>query len=485
MPDGTRETTPGTPKAPTTTLALMFAIGPSLIWCGEYIGSGEVIIATRTGSMLGAGVLWAIVVGIFLKYWIGLCGARYTVVTGEGMVDCFSRAPGPRNWLVWVVLVGQVASGVCAVGALAVAAATFLGSLLPLGPHSVAIWGTVVTAGCFAVAWSGRFDLLKRLMGLMVLTIIVGAIYVAAHTLPPPRELLVALFGFRVPAVPDWVREADRSVGGAWGEILPLIGWSAGGFASQVWYTYWVMGAGYGMTRGRSWGLRADEERLARLTAGEAQEVRSWCRMVAWDATFALAIGVVVTGAFFLAGAGVLRPQQLAPTGRKVAMELSRLFSTQWGRLGGVLFLVAGAAAMVSTQLGQLAGWPRLLADCVRNISPRFARLEPKKQFRLFLCLFLATNLGICALFGAEPLHLIKLGAVCDGLLLVPLQALAVAYGLFFAQKKLLSPEAQALLRPRWYHAAILLVAFFAFGYFCIFQAPHVLRQMLAAPAAK
>jgi len=465
-------------KPPLGAWALVLALGPSLIWCGEYIGSGEVIIATRTGAILGPTVLWTIVLGIFLKYWIGLCGARYTVVTGEGMVDCFSRVPGPRNWLVWVVLVGQVASGVCAVGALAVAAATFLGTLLPLGAHSTAIWGTVVTAGAFAAAWSDRFGLLKQLMGLMVLAIVIGVVYVAAYTLPPVRDIFTAVFGFRVPEVPDWVRQADPDVKTAWGEILPLIGWSAGGFASQVWYTYWVMGAGYGMTQERTWGQRADEARLASLSAQEAREVRSWVRVVNWDATFAFVIGVVVTSAFFLAGAGVLGPAHLAPKGAPVALELSRLFSLRWGELGGILFLVAGAAALVSTQLGQLAGWPRLLADCVRNVHPPFGSLAPKRQFRLFLCLFLVTNLAICALFGTNPLRLIKLGAICDGLILVPLQALAVAYGLFFAQRKLLSPEAREVLRPGWVHGAILIVAFLVFGYFCVFQVPQVLSQM-------
>ena len=111
----------------------LMVLGPSLVWAGEYIGSGEVINATRTGAILGPAVMWAIFCGIFLKYWIGLCGARYTVVTGEGMIDCFSRAPGPKNWLVWVVLVGQIASGICAVGAIATAAATFLGSLIRTG----------------------------------------------------------------------------------------------------------------------------------------------------------------------------------------------------------------------------------------------------------------------------------------------------------------------------------------------------------------
>ena len=49
-------------------LAVLAFVGPSFIWCAEYIGSGEVILATRTGAILGSGVLWAIILGIFLKY---------------------------------------------------------------------------------------------------------------------------------------------------------------------------------------------------------------------------------------------------------------------------------------------------------------------------------------------------------------------------------------------------------------------------------
>ena len=97
-------------------IAIIALIGPSLIWCAEYIGSGEVILATRTGSILGTSVLWAIVLGIFLKYWIGMSGARYTVCTGEGMVDMFDRIPGPKHWAVWIVLIAQLGTAMIAIG---------------------------------------------------------------------------------------------------------------------------------------------------------------------------------------------------------------------------------------------------------------------------------------------------------------------------------------------------------------------------------
>ena len=51
---------------------------------------------------------------------------------------------------------------------------------------------------------------------------------------------------------------------------LPEMGWAAGGFASQVWYGYWVLGAGYGLAAGRGWGKPADTAMLASLSVSEA-----------------------------------------------------------------------------------------------------------------------------------------------------------------------------------------------------------------------
>ena len=95
-------------------LAILALLGPGLIWSSEMIGSGEVILTTRVGSILGIQVMWAIILGIFLKYIIGLGGARYTVCTGEGMIDMFARIPGPKNWVVWTVLIVQFISATIA-----------------------------------------------------------------------------------------------------------------------------------------------------------------------------------------------------------------------------------------------------------------------------------------------------------------------------------------------------------------------------------
>lgn len=469
-------------KTPPVGLAIFALIGPSFVWAAEYIGSGEVILATRTGAILGTTVLWAIVVGVSLKILIGMSGARYTICTGEGMVDMFGRIPGRRNWAVWVVLVVQFISATFSIGALATSAGVFVSSLVPANilPGSLAgafpaLCGWLVTFSAVGIVWSGKFDILKKVMSFFVLIIVVGVIYVALHVFPGVADFLRSLT-FRIPPVPQWALAIEGIKSNPWKEMLPLLGWSAGGFASQVWYTYWVIGAGYGATAGRGYGKAADVSALKSMPRDTAQRIKGWCRVLYADSTTAMVIGIVVTGSFLIAGAGVLGPAQIAPKGEQVALALSKIFSSRWGSVGGFLFILAGAAALISTQIGQLAGWPRLLADCCRICIPGFnKKFAWTTQFRLFLVFFVCTNMVLTFCFKKQPVMLVQFSAILDGLLLTPLQAIWVAIGLFWVMPRLLSKDAFEILRPNWFFAVGLLVAFLVFGYFCILQIPSIL----------
>jgi len=475
-------------RRPPVGLAAFALVGPSFVWAAEYIGTGEVILATRTGAILGTTVLWAIVLGIFLKFWIGMSGGLYTVCTGAGMMDMFDRMPGPRHWAVWVVLVVQFIAGTFSIGAVVTAAGVFVSSLLPASLFSESVaarlpvlcaWG--VTFFAVAVVWSGAFDVLKVVMSFCVLIIVVGVLYVTVHVFPGFREFLASL-SFSVPEVPAWAIQKGIAAN-PWREILPLLGWGAGGFASQVWYTYWVIGAGYGASTGRGYGRPADVASLRSMTRDAAERIKGWCRVLYLDSSIAMVIGIVVTSSFFIAGAGILRPEKVAPDGPQVALTLSTLFSSRWGSVGGFLFILAGAAAIISTQIGQLAGWPRLLADSFRICIPGFARkLTWKSQFRLFLLYFICTNMIIVFTLGKQPVRLVRFAALLDGILLTSLQAICVAAGLFIVMPKVLSAEAWKVLKPSRVIAVGLFVAFAVFTYFCIFQMPASIVNLLRGP---
>jgi len=452
-------------------LAIFGLVGPSIVWAAEYIGSGEVILATRNGAIFGTSIIWAVAFGIFLKFWIGMSGARYTVCTGEGMIDMFDRMPGPRHWAVWIVLFAQLVAAAISMGSIASAAGVFINSLIPISPY---LAGWLVTFLALCITWSGMFKWLKIVMSFLVLIIVLGVFYVTIHVFPSVSEFLKGLLP-NTPQVPNWAIAKGMNEN-PWREILPLLGWGAGGFASQVWYSYWILGAGYGVAGKQNFSQPANVSFLKKLSSVDVQKVKGWCKVVYTDATLAMFIGILVTVSFLVAGAGVLGPMQLAPEGENVAISLSNIFSSNWGAFGGFLFLLGGAAALVSTLIGQLAGWPRLLADSFRICFPVFNRkFSQPTQFRLFLVFFLFTNMVIVYSLGYKPVVLVKLGAILDGLLLTPLQALWVLIGLFIVMPKLYQPEIGKELKPHWIIAVGLIVAVLVFGYFCVFQIPFIL----------
>ena len=467
MADELKES-PRVPVAPRGWM-IVLALGPGLVWCGEYIGSGEVILSTRVGAIFGVSLLWVPVMAIFAKFWIGLAGAHYTVTTGEGMIDMLSRTPGPRNWVLWPVFIGQISSGAISTGALASVTGVFASYFIPLPPY---VLGWIAVALVIALVWKGVYNPLKQAMSLLVLLIIIGTAAVAFQTWPGLSALAHGLFGFSIPPRPAWA--AEGVVGTSpWMEIMPLLGWAAGGFASQVWYTYWVIGAGYGMARGRGYGRPLDEVQLRALTAEDARQIGAWRRVVTCDATMAVVIGIVVTSAFMIAGAGVLGPRQIAPDGPDVALQLSHIFGESWGQWGAHLFVLAGLAAMISTMLGQFAGWPRLLADCGRILVPGVARYSWKLQFRAVLVLFAISNMIIVYTLGLKPVFLVKMSAILDGLLLTPLQALAVGLVLYKVMPKFFAPEIRPMLKANTLLAAGLALGFMMFAYVCLFQLPN------------
>jgi hypothetical protein len=88
---------------------------------------------------------------------------------------------------------------------------------------------------------------------------------------------------------------------------------------------------------------------------------------------------------------------------------------------------------------------------------------------------FFLSNMIIVYSFNYRPVVLVKLGALLDGLLLTPLQAIWILIGLYAVMPRLFRPDVGKMLRPNWVLAAGLIIAFLVFGYFCIVQLPAVL----------
>ena len=62
--------------------SLFKMIGPGIVMAGLAIGSGELIMWPWITSIVGAQLLWAAALGIFLQLWINIEVGRWAIVTG-------------------------------------------------------------------------------------------------------------------------------------------------------------------------------------------------------------------------------------------------------------------------------------------------------------------------------------------------------------------------------------------------------------------
>jgi Mn2+/Fe2+ NRAMP family transporter len=436
-------------------------VGPGIVWAAEYIGAGEATMSPRVGALFGVAFLWVLILGILLKYFIGLGAGHYTTITGEGMIDMFSRVPGPKNWVVWLVFAVQLCAAMLSPAAIASLAGTYGRGLLPISPY---IWGWMLTIIPAILAWTGKYELIEKTMSVLILVMVIAVIIGAIMVSPPLREY----FTFSFPSVPTWARGLPDVSERTAMEVLPLLGWGAGGFASHVWYTYWIMGKGYGMTANINYENPgpADAKELKSLGKEKARKIKSWTRVVTADATLALVIGIVVSSCFMIISAGTLHPQKIVPAGKDIGVEISGIFNILFGSWAGYLFIIAILCALFATQIAHFVGWPRMLSDCLRVGLKR--KVDWKKGYKLFILIMLVLNMVIIYSLGVQPYLLAKAASIWDGLLFIPLQSAILCYALFRILPRMLSDEAKPILKPRRSLAAALIVSTMVFSIFAI-----------------
>ena len=69
-------------------------LGPGMILVGSVVGSGEIILTTNLGSIVGFSMLWFVLLSCWSKNIIQAELARFSVSSGEPFLHAFNRLPG-------------------------------------------------------------------------------------------------------------------------------------------------------------------------------------------------------------------------------------------------------------------------------------------------------------------------------------------------------------------------------------------------------
>ena len=304
---------------------LLTTLGPGILVAATGVGVGDIAGAGFAGSKLGYAVLWAAVLGSFIKFVVNEGLARWQLASGrtllEGAVLHFGR---PVQWLFLAyLLVWSWAVGSALISASGVAGH----ALFPVfdNPQTgKVVWGVAHSAAAVLLILLGGFRRFQQAMTASFLFTFVAVIVTAAASGPDWSAVARGLFVPRVPTE----RAADAA---QW--TLVVMG-GVGGTLTMLCYGYWIREQGRG-----------------------GPEFLRTCRVdlsVSYAVTALFGVAMVIIGAHLDLAEG-----RGASFIVKIADRVGELFGTpvRW------LFLFGAWATVFDSLLGVWQSVPYLFAD--------------------------------------------------------------------------------------------------------------------------
>ncbi|MFP6837692.1 MAG: Nramp family divalent metal transporter, partial [Pseudomonadales bacterium] len=171
--------------------SLFKMIGPGVVMAGLAIGSGELILWPWITSIVGAQLLWAAAIGIFLQLWINIEVGRWAIVTGESPFTGMIRVVKTILYLwVFLIVVGKFLPGWARETGVA------LRDLIYGPGHSSPpwLWTALVFAAVAAILFGPRviYTAVERCIMFLIVVIVAGLVYVVWEI--GSRELFVTMW---------------------------------------------------------------------------------------------------------------------------------------------------------------------------------------------------------------------------------------------------------------------------------------------------
>lgn len=298
-------------------------IGPGIVLAATGVGAGDLIATATGGAAHGMTILWAVLIGAILKYFLNEGIGRWQLGSGLTVLEGWQRHLPP--WVSWTFLFYLLLWSFMVAGALINACALAAHTIFP--QLSLGAWGILHSLLGLALVALGRYRALefcmKWIVGVLFLVVLICAI-----ALQPPVDAFAR--GLFIPHIPQ----------NSLPLILGLIG-GIGGSLTVLCYSYWI--------REKNWNQPS------------ALKWVHWDLSVAYVLTALFGIAMMVIAA----ASGVGQEQ-----GSQILLNLASILRETLGPWAQSLFLVGFYAAVFSSLLGVWQGVPYLFADFLYSRKP-------------------------------------------------------------------------------------------------------------------
>ena len=378
--------------------SLVKMMGPGIVMAGLAIGSGELIMWPWITSIVGAQLLWAAAIGIFLQLWINIEIGRWSIVTGESPFTGMVRVIKTIVYVwVFMIVVGKFLPGWARETGIALRDLIF-------GPgHSSPPWAwtALVFAAVAAILFGPKviYKAVERSIMFLIVVIVVGLIYVVWEI--GSMDLFMAMWDgvtniFDFPDFPVPVFADDGSIRDelSFSRFFGAVVFAGAGGLGNLYYAYYLREKGIGMgARMPTLMSAAHKHETKEMDTGylypETEEnqkrFRDWFRYVVIDQVlFFWLLGSFTMFLFIFGALAVLHPIGLVPDRGSLVWDLASILEESMGTSGRYLFLVVGMAALFSTQLGGVDGGSRIFSDLLHT-NFKFGKWFKLEQWYLIL----------------------------------------------------------------------------------------------------
>lgn len=395
-------------KQPPTKLSgkLRF-LGPGMITSAAVVGSGELLTATTLGAQVGFMLLWLVLVSTFLKVWVQIELARWSISTGRVALDGYRDVPPKilgRSWISWLVLLMFLQFFIGQAGVISASAFAF-STLFPIGadPYSllsIGVWVAILVIVAIAIHAANRYAIVENISTVLVLAVTAFAI-VMVFLLGGTE------FAWGVSDLAEGMR--FQIAAGSFGVALAMFGMTGVGAGETTAYTYWVVEKGYAAWTGPNDG---SESWISRA--------RGWISVMKVDAWVSWLIYTVSTAAFYMLGAAVLHPQNIVPEGNEVMTTIASIFDSAVGTWGGVLFLVGAGLALFKTILANVPSLGRQVGHTLAIFGAYdWSDQRTRIRWQRVIMIILPIAWGLLGTLVSSPLALVIIAGILNAIYLI------------------------------------------------------------------
>ena len=296
-------------------------LGPGLLLAATGVGVGDMVASTIAGAEYGLTLVWALVLGVAVKFAITEGGARWQLATNTTLVEGW-RDHLPR-FLVLAFFVYFVVWSYMVSSALVTASALVPAAVIP--SVSLPVWGFAHAVVAFVLVYVGRYErflsIIKWFVGVKF-----GALVAA---------VMLILFWSGA----DWSGAGARSTFST-SYVLSLVG-GVGGTVTLLSYGYWMREQGWSGPR--------------RVPSARA------------DLTVSFALVLIFCLCMMFLSTQIEWPGAILDEGPRLCLLLADRIGEETGWLGRAIFLLGFWGAAFGSVLGVFHGVPFLFDDWIHT----------------------------------------------------------------------------------------------------------------------